>query len=114
MNLGWIVTSLNVSDQVTLKHPNLKYIKADITNIISLKKALPLATYEYVVNCGGYVDHTRFSRGGRRALEMHFTGVINLVELLDQKTLKAFINIGSSDEYGDVNAPQREVQREAS
>ena len=44
---------------------------------------------------------------------MHFTGVINLIELLNQDTLKSFINIGSSDEYGDVNAPQSEIQRES-
>jgi nucleoside-diphosphate-sugar epimerase len=113
LDLGWMVTSLNVSDNLSLPHANLEYIQADITNITSLKKALGLAEFEYVVNCGGYIDHTLFSKGGRQVLEMHFTGVINLIELLNQDTLKSFINIGSSDEYGDVNAPQSEIQRES-
>ena len=93
LNLGWIVTSLNVSYNVQSQHANLEHIKVDIADKTSLKKALGLAEFEYVVNCGGYIDHTLFSKGGRQVLEMHFIGVINLVELLNRDTLKSFINI---------------------
>jgi nucleoside-diphosphate-sugar epimerase len=112
LELGWEVTSLSLSGNLTEQPTNLKYITADITNFISLKKALGVAKFEYVVNCGGYIDHTLFSKGGRSILNMHFIGVINLVELLNRSALKSFINIGSSDEYGNVIAPQTEIQRE--
>lgn len=112
LKLKWDVTNLNLSSNLAEKSTDLKDVTADITNFIALKKALGVAEFEYVVNCGGYVDHTLFSNGGRSILNMHFIGVINLVELLNRNVLKCFINIGSSDEYGNVAAPQTEMQRE--
>ena len=112
LKLKWDVTNLNLSSNLAEKSSGLKDVTADITNFIALKKALGVAEFEYVVNCGGYVDHTLFSNGGRSILNMHFIGVINLVELLNRNVLKCFINIGSSDEYGNVVAPQTEMQRE--
>ena len=112
LKLKWDVTNLNLSSNLAEKSSGLKDVTADITNFIALKKALGVAEFEYVVNCGGYVDHTLFSNGGRSILNMHFIGVINLVELLNRNVLKCFINIGSSDEYGDNPAPQSESDRE--
>jgi len=112
LKLKWNVTNLNLSSNLAEKSTDLKDVTADITNFIALKKALGVAEFEYVVNCGGYVDHTLFSNGGRSILNMHFIGVVNLVELLNRNVLKCFINIGSSDEYGNVVAPQTEMQRE--
>jgi nucleoside-diphosphate-sugar epimerase len=71
------------------------------------------AAFEYVVNCGGYIDHTLYFRGGRSVCDTHFRGVLNLAEALDRDVLQAFVNIGSSDEYGNTPAPQVETQREA-
>ena len=112
LKLKWDVTNLNLSSNLAKKSTGLKNVTADITNFIALKKVLGVAEFEYVVNCGGYVDHTLFFNGGRSILNMHFTGVINLVELLNRDVLKCFINIGSSDEYGNVEAPQTEMHRE--
>jgi len=112
LKLKWDVTNLNLSSNLSEKSSGLKNVTADITNFIALKKALGVAEFEYVVNCGGYVDHTLFSNGGRSIINMHFIGVINLIELLNRDVLKCFINIGSSDEYGNVAAPQTEMQRE--
>ena len=50
LELGWEVTSLSLSGNLTEQPTNLKYITADITNFISLKKALGVAKFEYVVN----------------------------------------------------------------
>ena len=37
----------------------------------------------------------------------------NLIEALGQSPLRGFVQVGSSDEYGNVPAPQREDMREA-
>ena len=50
---------------------------------------------------------------GRKGIDAHFLGVLNLVEILDHAVLKALVNIGSSDEYGDQMAPQSEDVRES-
>ena len=59
-----------------------------------------------------YVDHKHFKNGGRSVIEAHFNGLLNLIELLPRERLKRFIQIGSSDEYGNAKAPQHEDLRE--
>jgi nucleoside-diphosphate-sugar epimerase len=113
LKLKWQVTSLSLGNNFLLQNEKLKCIQADITDFFSLNKAIGTAKFDYVVNCGGYIDHTLFSKGGKEILDMHFVGVVNLVRVLNRSNLKSFINIGSSDEYGDVTAPQSEIQRES-
>jgi nucleoside-diphosphate-sugar epimerase len=112
--LGWDVTSLGISPrpEIGRSFPGVRHVTADIADGSTLKAALGNTAFEYVVNCGGYIDHAGFFSGGRRAIEVHFLGVLNLVETLDRGVLRAFVNLGSSDEYGSAPAPQSEAQRE--
>ena len=113
--LGWHVTSLNLSlphDRL-VKSSSVHHLSVDITNSTALEQTLGSNAFEYVVNCSGYIDHTQFFSGGKNVFHTHFDGVLNLVEFLDREVLQAFINIGSSDEYGNTPAPQIETQREA-
>ena len=89
------------------------YLKADIANSDELKKALPDPCFEYVVNCGGYINHALFVNGGRKVFDAHFSGALHLIQLLNRDALVSYVNIGSSDEYGSNEAPQIETQREA-
>jgi len=114
VHLGWQVTSLSLRSAASLSPQGVRVIAADITDREGLQLALPDAAFEYVVNCSGYIDHTLFVSGGRRVFESHATGVLNLVQILDRRELQAFVNIGSSDEYGGNPAPQVETQREMS
>jgi nucleoside-diphosphate-sugar epimerase len=115
LGLGWQVTSLNLSQRHNGREDStaVRCISADITDSTALGEVLRNTAYEYVVNCGGYIDHTLYLQGGRRILDIHLQGVLNLVELLDRNILRSFVNIGSSDEYGNTPAPQIETQREA-
>lgn len=110
--LEWDVTSLSLHPNNT-PTDNVHYVVADISDSQLLKTVLKGYSFEYVVNCGGYIDHTLYSDGGRDVFKQHFEGVLNLTEVLDRQILKAFINIGSSDEYGSAPAPQVELQRES-
>ena len=112
-NLGWKVTSVSLTLPTLEKRiSNVQYVVGDITNRSMFKTELNSSSFEYVVNCGGYIDHTLYFDGGRNVLDTHFTGVLNLVEYLDRDVLRSFVNIGSSDEYGNSPAPQVETQRE--
>lgn len=115
VQLGWDVTSLNFSpNQSDVQATNaVRYLTADIASKITLEKALEHADFEYVVNCGGYIDHSSFFKDGRKIIDTHFIGVLNLVESLNRNVLKSFVNIGSSDEYGSCSAPQSELCRES-
>lgn len=88
------------------------YYKVDFRNISSIKEQLN-QRFDYVVNLGGYIDHTSFSNGGKKVIHEHFTSVQNLVEVLSRERLRKFIQIGSSHEYGLAPAPQYENLKES-
>ena len=113
LGLSWVVTSLSLRPDTEANPTGVRYVSVDIANGTALKEAIGNASFEYVVNCGGYIDHTLFFNGGRNVIDSHFLGVMNLVEALDRDVLQAFVNIGSSDEYGNAAPPQIETQREA-
>ena len=89
------------------------YLQADITDFNSLSNRLLNVGIEYVINLSGYIDHSSFSAGGESVIDTHFSGVQNIVKVLDWGKLKRFIQIGSSDEYGNLKAPQNETMRES-
>ena len=108
------VTCLRLSSSDSRKQhlQNLEILQADISNKEQLMHVLQERLFDYVFNLGGYIDHTPYLKGGRRLIESHFIGLMNLVDCLDKERLKGFVQIGSSDEYGNAPAPQKETMRE--
>ena len=92
---------------------NVEYLQVDIVCLDELKEKLANYDFDYIVNLSGYVDHSNFSDGGKRALDVHFGGVQNILQSVNLKSLKRFVQIGSSDEYGGTHAPQDENMRES-
>jgi len=86
---------------------------ADMADKTAMGKALLGRKFEYVFNLGGYIDHTPYFKGGRRMIESLFIGMMNLIDCIDRSSLKGFVQVGSSDEYGGIAAPQQEFMREA-
>jgi len=115
LNEGFQVTILSLNlPAIENRFPDVHYACADIADIEQLRAALTSrATYEYVVNLSGYVDHSRLNEGGDKVMLSHYNGLINLLMTLDREGLKRFVQIGSSDEYGKAPAPQNEEMREA-
>lgn len=68
--------------------------------------------FSYVLNAGGYVNHSSLRDGGMDVIEQHFNSLVKLVNFLDWNYLIKFINIGSSDEYGHLGRLASEHQRE--
>ena len=101
---GWQVTSISSKPPKKLRYlTKVKYIICDITKKKSLKKNIR-KYFNYVVNLGGYVDHSN----KKKTFESHYTGCKNLAEIFLKKTPKAFIQMGSSVEYGNLKSPQKE------
>jgi len=107
-----VVLSLN-KPNVEQKIGNVEYLQADTTNFAQLQEQLSTANFEYVVNLSGYIDHISYLDGGSHIIDVHFGGLQNILKLLDWNVLKRFVQIGSSDEYGNLSAPQSEEMREA-
>lgn len=90
-----------------------RYLQADLVDLQQIKSALAGRPFDYVVNLSGYINHSSLFDGGRKVVATHFDGVQNLLQALDRSALKRFVQVGSSDEYGSLRAPQRESMREA-
>ena len=111
---GYCVSVLSISPpSKELCQKGVEYLSADLGDAKAVSTVLSDRQFEYVINLGGSINHAKYCEGGREVLDVHFGGVLNLVPALDWKALFGFVQIGSSDEYGDASAPQNEAQREA-
>ena len=115
MKQGYQVTSLSLQDHSD-KTPllNVEEIAVNLTQADELRACLQGRSFHYIIHCAGYIAHTLFKDGGRSLIHQHFLSVMNLVEALNRDKLEAFVQVGSSDEYGDAPAPQKESFRESS
>lgn len=113
VTLGWQVTTLSARPAESTRPASVSHVIADITDLDAVRRGLADAAFEYVVNCGGHIDHTPYARGGRGLIDAHFGGVMNLTASVRREALLGMVNLGSSDEYGSSPAPQEETQREA-
>ena len=113
LSRGFEVTVLSLnSKKIKQNNRDIEYLSADITNLEKLSIVLEKKLFHHVVNLGGYIIHSSFSKGGNKVFDVHFMGLYNLVKCTNRRELKSFIQIGSSDEYGSNAAPQYENQRE--
>ena len=95
------------------KIDDVEYVVADITKESEVRSFLSQRPFEYIVNCAGYIDHTLFGNGGEEIILQQFDAVRNLAKYAPRDSLRGFVQIGSSDEYGAGIAPQGESLREA-
>ena len=101
---GWQVTSISSKAPRKIRYlAKVKYILCDITKKKSLKKSIR-KNFNYVVNLGGYVDHSN----KKKTFESHYIGCKNLAEIFLKKKPTAFIQMGTSVEYGKIKSPQKE------
>jgi len=101
---GWQVTSISSKPPKKIRYlSKVNYILCEITKKKSLKKKIR-ESFNYVVNLGGYVDHS----DKKKTFESHYTGCKNLTEIFLKKIPTAFVQMGSSLEYGNTKSPQQE------
>ena len=86
------------------KVKKVKYLICDISKKEKLKKVAK-RKYDYVVNLGGYVNHSDKDQ----VYKSHYLGCKNLVQIFLNSKIKSFVQLGSGAEYGDVKSPIRET-----
>ena len=109
---GAKVTCLSRKNKkIEIINKNLKYIFCDYEKFNILKKKIN-KPFEYVINLGGYIDHSKFFIRGREVIDNHFSSTINLLLSLKKKKLKRYLHIGTCDEYGENISPIKEDSKE--
>ena len=101
---GWSVASISLKKPKKKRYlKKVKYIFVDISKGKLLKKKI-IGFFDYVVNLGGHVDHS----DKQKTFESHYLGCKNLTKIFLKKMPRAFIQMGSSIEYGNIKSPQKE------
>jgi len=114
LNTGALVTTLALSEPLSpIELEGVEHVTGDLRDPDGLRKCLTDREFDYVINSGGYIDHSPYFSGGRDLVDQHFLGTMNLLDLVKGPDLKGYVQIGSSDEYGSLEAPQKEDSREA-
>ncbi len=104
LSLKWNVSSISLNKPKKIRIlKGVNYLILDISNKKNLKK-LDQISFDFVVNLGGYVEHTNKIQ----VKKYHFLAVKNLYEYFKNKKIKKFIQAGSSAEYGKSRVPQKE------
>ena len=104
LSKGWHVTSISSRPPKKIRYlPKVKYIICDISKKKSLKKNIQ-KYFKYVVNLGGYVDHSN----KKKTFKSHYIGCKNLTEIFLKKFPVSFVQMGSCVEYGSLKSPQKE------
>ena len=101
----WQVTSISTNRPKKIRKLNkVKYLNCDISKIKNIEKTLKKLSFDYIVNLGGYVNHSE----KRKSYLSHYVGFKNLIEYFENSNIKSFVQAGSSVEYGFNKAPQNE------
>jgi nucleoside-diphosphate-sugar epimerase len=87
--------------------------EADITDPDTLQHIIPACNPQIIFHLAGLVDVTRSWEMVAPMIKNNFMGTVNLLIALQRCNVTAFIQIGSSEEYGDTVPLLREDQREA-
>ena len=112
LSLGSKITCLSLKKKnKRLTSKNLKYIFCDYKNFKSLRKKIN-KHYDYVINLGGYIDHSRFLGKGRVVIDDHFLSTMNILMSIKRKKIKRYLHVGTCDEYGSNSSPMKETFRE--
>jgi len=110
---GWDTTSISLNKPSKLRFvEGINYFQLNICDKEKVKRFFTNQKFQFVVNLGGYIDHTTFKEEGQRVIDHHFIGLLNVIDCLNRDQLECFVQIGSSDEYGNAPSPQSEESRE--
>jgi len=90
-----------------------KHCHLDLTDKATVQEYFQASDHEYVINASGYINHATTLPEGRSIIDVHLGATRNIVNaLLTSTSLKRYIHLGSSDEYGSSPSPQTESIRE--
>ena len=87
--------------------------EADIQNLVLLQDIISRCNPQVVFHFAALVDVSRSWDIVYPMINNNILGTVNLLTSLRECDLKLFINIGSSEEYGDLSSPQNENQKES-
>lgn len=91
---------------------NLKVIEVDLLQESELRKLLRNHHFQVIFHLAAVTDHDRSVKLLQNSFSNNMSGTLNLTRCFFNRRIKAFINVGTCEEYGNNVTPFHEQQRE--
>ena len=75
----------NVYKTTLKKKSTSKVLKLDLRNKIAIKKFFNQNDFHYVINLGGYIDHSNLSQNGDEVLQVHLESLFYICKFINKK-----------------------------
>lgn len=109
------VNIITLSDEFDWRIENkeqCEFFYLDLQNNSKLKKSIDKIKPEIIFHLAAYVNPERDINLIDKLISINYIGTKNLLISLNHYDYEIFINTGTSDEYGSLIAPFKEIQRE--
>src|SRR3989344_5894223 len=89
----------------------IKVFDVDITNFSSIQSCVKKIKPEIIFHLAAYTNAQRTSNIIDECIKVNIEGTANLLRALEKTRYKSFVNVSSSEVYGPISVPFKEVQR---
>lgn len=100
----------NLREKQIIKSP-VKVFDVDITNFSSIESCVKKIEPEIIFHLAAYTNSERTSNIIDQCIKVNIEGTANLLMALGRTKYKSFVNVSSTEVYGPIAVPFREVQR---
>jgi len=87
--------------------------EADLTDLSSLQHIIPRSNPQIIFHLASFTDVSRSWDLIDPTIKNNLLGTVNFLMALEKSNFEVFIQVGSSDEYGNAPSPLKEEQRES-
>ena len=89
----------------------IKVFDVDITNFSSIQSCVKKIKPEIIFHLAAYTNAQRTSNIIDECIKVNIEGTANLLRALKRTKYKSFVNVSSTEVYGPISVPFKEVQR---
>ena len=89
----------------------IKVFDVDITNFSSIQSCVKKIKPEIIFHLAAFTNSERTSNIIDECIKVNIEGTANLLRALKRTKYKSFVNISSTEVYGPISVPFKEVQR---
>ena len=89
----------------------IKVFDTDITNFNNIHSCVKKINSEIIFHLAAYTNAERTSNIIDQCIKVNIEGTANLLRALKRTKYKSFVNISSTEVYGPISVPFKEVQR---
>jgi UDP-glucose 4-epimerase len=108
-----IIIDKNQDHEFTQKYPNVKFVQYVFLEDRDIKKIISVIDPDYIINLVSIVTADRDLNQFKKMIDINLEVLLELYEASKNcANMKLFLQFGSGEEYGNIESPIKETDRE--